>query len=118
MVERPIDDLGANVLVKIPCHLKDEIKSIFLINLEESIEDQINKIKKSLEKKISGCLFLIGADQSRYNNMKSTMQLNMVMGTNNYPHSLEERMNIMNTHQQAKNTVMGIEATKMVTTLR
>ena len=34
--------------------------------------------------------------------MKNAMQLNTSMGRNKYPDSLEETMNIINMHQQAK----------------
>ena len=70
--------------------------------MDEATEDEIDRAKKCLERKASERLLLIGADWHRYGNMKNTMQLNMAMGTNNYPDSIKETMNIMNTHQQVK----------------
>ena len=70
--------------------------------MDEATEDEIDRAKKSLERKASERLLLIGADWHRYGNMKNTMQLNMALGTNNYPDSIKETMNIMNTHQQVK----------------
>ena len=75
---------------------------MFSKGLEIANVGEIKAAGKSVERKMAGRLFLIGADCQRYGDMKSTMQLNMAMGTNNYPSSLEEAMNIMNTHQQSK----------------
>ena len=58
----PLDDLGANILGNIPCLLKDEIKSMFLINLKDASDDQINKSMKSLKAKTAVCLLWIGTD--------------------------------------------------------
>ena len=42
-------------------------------------------------------LLLIGTDHGRYGTMKNQMQQNMTMGTNNYPKSIDEIVNILNT---------------------
>ena len=92
----------ANILGNIQCLLRDKMKKMFSTKLEDSTKEQLNRAKKYLERKTPGQLLLISADQSRYNDMKNNMQLNMAMGTNNYPNFLKEKMNIMNTHQQIK----------------
>ena len=97
-----LDALNTNILPNILCLLDEEVKKLFSKGLEIANEDEVKGAKKSLESKTAGRLFLIGEDWQRYRDMKSTMQLNIAMGTNNYPNSLEEAMNIMNTHQQLK----------------
>ena len=84
---------------------------MFSIDLNDATDDQMSKAKKLL-KKTSGCLLLIEGDNRRYNHMKSAMQLNMAIGTNNYLDLLEEMMNIMNTHQQAKKYNHGKQSSK------
>ena len=93
-----LDDLIANILSNIPCLLEEEVKKIFSKGLEIASKVEVMAAKKSLEQKTTGGLLLIGMDRERYGDMKSNMQL-MAMEMNNYPNSLEEAMNIMNTFQ-------------------
>ena len=96
-----LDNLNANILSKIPFLLKDEVERMYFKTMEAASEEELKSTKKSFERKNAGRLLLIGADHQRYGNMKSNMQLNMAMGTNNYPDLLEDAINIMNTHQQS-----------------
>ena len=63
-------------------------------------------------------MLLIGADQERYGIIKNHIQLNLAMGTNNYPDSLEEATKIINNHQKMnrysnKHTKDGNQNTEM-----
>ena len=85
-----LDDLNANILSNIPCLLGDKVKQIYWMTKVD--EDELKVTQKSLKQKTSERLLSIGADQQRYSNIKSNMQLNMAMGTNNSSDSLEEAM--------------------------
>ena len=41
-------------------------------------------------------MLLIGADQGCYGSLKNQLQQNMAIGTNNYPKSVDETMNVLN----------------------
>ena len=45
-------------------------------------------------------LFIHGADKIRYGCQKSTLAQNMLMGSNQYPRSMEGALNILNTYSQ------------------
>ena len=53
---------------------------------------------------------LIGAVRCRYGEMKNQMQQNMAMGTNNYPKSVDETMNILNTFTKTSKSSFGKKA--------
>ena len=97
-----LDNLNANILSNIPCLLEDEVEGMYSKAMKDASEEEMKNARKMIEQQNAKRLLLIGANGQRYGNMKSNMQLNMVMGTNNYPDLLEEVMYIMNAHQQTK----------------
>ena len=52
-------------------------------------------------------MLLTVADQVHYGAMKNEMQQNMAMGTNNYPKSVDETMNILNTFEKMSKAMIG-----------
>ena len=73
--------------------------------MDMATEKEIEKAKEYVMKRGLAILLLIGADRNRYGAMKNKMQQNMAMGTNNYPKSVDETMNILNTFAKtSKNT--------------
>ena len=47
-----------------------------------------------------GSTFLHGADKTCHSGLKSTLAQNMSMGSNQYPRTTEEALNILNTYSQ------------------
>ena len=52
-------------------------------------------------------LLLIGTERNRYGVMKNQMQQNMAMDTNNYPKTVDEMMNILNTFAKTSKSAFG-----------
>ena len=76
-----LEDYNANIVDLVPCLLKEWVKEQYNKELENATDNEL----------------LIGADQGWYGSLKNQLQLNMAMGANNYPKSVDETMNILNT---------------------
>ena len=95
-----LDDIEVDIVKAFPGLLKQEVQEEYGKSIEDATEEEITATKMLLKKKIEGRTLLIGADRSRFGDLKDRIQLNMAMGNNNYPNSLEHAMNILNTHQR------------------
>ena len=100
-----LDDYDANIVGLVPCLIEETVKKMFDTTMNMTMEKEIEKAKEYVMKRGSAMSLLIGADRNRYGAMKNKMQQNMAMGTNNYPKSVDETMNILNTFAKtSKNT--------------
>ena len=82
----------------VPCLVEESVKEMFGTMIDQATEEELKK------KRGSATLLLIGTDRNRYAGMKNQMQQNMAMGTNNYPKSVDETMNILNTFAKMSKT--------------
>ena len=92
-----LDNYNANIVDSVRCLVEETFKEMFDTTPELGTPDELKKAKDYVFKRGSATLLLIGADQGHYGPMKTQMKQNMVMGTNNYPKSVDETMNILNT---------------------
>ena len=102
-----LDDYDANIVGLVPCLVEETVKEMFGTTMDLAIEEEIKKTKEFVMKRGSANLLLIGADRNRYGGMKNQMQQNMAMGTNNYPISVDETMNILNTFAKTSKSTYG-----------
>ena len=75
-------------------------------------EEEIKKAQDNVLKRGFATLLLIEADHTWYGTMKNQMQQNMAMGTNKYPTSVDETMNILNTFAKIGKTMVGKRHTR------
>ena len=92
-----IDEYNANNIDLVPCLLEELVKEQYNKDLVNATDDEIKKAKEYVLKRGSVTMLLIGADRGRYGSLKNQLQLNISMGTDNYPKSVDETMNILNT---------------------
>ena len=100
-----LDDYDANIVGLVPCLVEETVKEMFDTTMDLATEKEIKEAKEYVMKRGSATLLLIGSDRNRYGAMKNQLQQNMAMGTNNYPKSVGQTMNILNTFAKtSKNT--------------
>ena len=92
-----LDDYNENVVDLVPCLVEDALKELINMTMDLATEKEIKKARDYVLKRGTATLLLIGADRRRYGAMKNVMQQNLPMGTNNYPKSIDETKNILNT---------------------
>ena len=92
-----LDDYNANVVDLVSCLVEDALKELNNMSMDMATKREIKEAKEYVLKRGLATILFIGADHGRYGAMKNQMQQNMAMGTNNYPKSIDETMNILNT---------------------
>ena len=101
------DDYDAKVVSLVPCLAVEMIKDMFETMMDLATEKEIKKDKEYVLKRGLATLLLIDADWAWYGAMKNQIQQNMAMGTNNYPKSVDETMNILNTFAKTRKATFG-----------
>ena len=91
-----LDDYNAIILDLIPCLLKDEVKEKYIKDIKSENEMELKAAKESVKKKTSAALLLIATDYGRYGEVRNHFHQSKAMGTNNYPRSINETMNVLN----------------------
>ena len=103
-----LKDYNASIVDLVPCLMEEWVKEQYTKELADATEDKIKKAKEYMLKRGSATLLLIGSDQGWYGSLKNQLQQNMTMGTNNYPKSVDEIMNILNTFAKTLKS-MGVK---------
>ena len=80
--------------------MEDALKDINNTTMDLATKKEIKEARDYVLKRGSATLLLTGAEHGRYGSMKDQMQQNMAMGTNNYPKSIDETVNILNTYSR------------------
>ena len=81
----------------VPCFVEVALKELSNTTMDLATKRKIKEAREYKLKKGSVTLLLIRADHGRYGAMKNQMQQNITMETNNYPKSIDETMDILNT---------------------
>ena len=92
-----IDDFDAYTLGKFPCLVKKKLEKTYNKTIETATQSEIDAYKKMVKKEVMAAVLLSGAAKIHYGRLKSTLAQHMSMRTNQYPHTVEETMNIFNT---------------------
>jgi hypothetical protein len=89
---------GAGSLTHFPNLLKQELEGKGL-DLSKATAEQLKEGKKAVRKHFLAALMLNGANGTKYNDLKRSMEENFVMGTSTYPKSPVAVPRILNTYQ-------------------
>ena len=92
-----LEDYNTNFIDLVPCLVKEALDELSDTTMDLTTEKELKEAREYMLKRGLATVLMIGADHGRYGTMKNQMQQNMAMGTNNYPKSIDEIMNILNT---------------------
>jgi hypothetical protein len=98
MMEVIEEYVGAGSLTNFPNLLKQELKAIGL-DLSAATAEESKEGKMTVQEKFLATLMLNGANGTKYNDLKRSMNENFVMGTSTYPGSPEAVLCILNAYQ-------------------
>ena len=68
--------------------------------MNKAMQAKIIECENAVKREMMEALFIHKADKIRNGGLKSTLAHNMSMGSNQYPGSMEEALNILNTYSQ------------------
>ena len=95
-----MDDYQTCVLEKFPCLMEEKMLEKYDKSMDEATQAEIIECEKAVKKETMTALFIHGADKIGYGGLKRNLAQNMSMGSNQYPRSMEEALNILNTYSK------------------
>ena len=101
-----LNDYDANIVGLVPCLIEETVEETFETIIDLATEKESQGVCFEMG---SATSLLIGVDQTWCRRMKNQMQQNMAMGANNYPKSVDETVNTLNTFAKISKTMFGKE---------
>ena len=95
--EESLDHFDACTLGKFPCLVK---KNSANYTTNRFCEHELKTSEEVVKKEVMAALLLSGADILRYGGLKSTLAQHLSMGINQYPRTVDETLNIINTYHK------------------
>ena len=98
-------------LPKHPLLVKQNLFEAGLIGPNYALNLYQNRLEKALVEGYLACLVLSGADNGRYLSLKNKLENSMLLGSDNYPKSREDVIQLLN-HYKEKECKWGSSATR------